>query len=38
MAGRVPDAKGDVENCADLWEELTMFKDKANPRCAATAR
>jgi hypothetical protein len=31
MAGRVPDDKGDVENCADLGEELNMSKDKANP-------
>jgi hypothetical protein len=32
MAGRVPDDKGDVENCAGLGgEEWTMFTDKANP-------
>jgi hypothetical protein len=31
MAGRVADAKGDVENCADLREELTMFTDKTRP-------
>jgi len=31
MAGRVPDDKGDVENCAGLGEEWTMFTDKADP-------
>jgi hypothetical protein len=29
MTGRVPEDEGDVQNCAGLREELTMFRDKA---------